>query len=201
MARVADPKLPELILEKAGQLFTKYGFKKTTLEDIASSCDIAVGTLYLYYRNKEHILLEIHERNAVRFVQSLKDRIQEIESPLAKLKTLLMQRTENVWDLMAEGSHAHEVMPLLEERWRSQDERCQPYLAFNTMLCEILEEGVKVGLFSCSQDLNVLADHINLTTAGYLPPSHWVRTKTEAQLHCQIFIDILIHSIMRGKDD
>ena len=201
MARVADPKLPELILEKAGHLFARYGFKKTTLEDIAGECEIAVGTLYLYYRNKEHILLEIHERNATRFIQNLRDHIQKIESPIDKLKTLPMQRINDVWDWMSEGSHAHEVLPLLEEHWHSEQERCKPYLAFNTMLCEVLETGVQAGIFYITQSIQTLADHINLTTAGYLPPSHWVRTKTEAQLQCQIYIEILIHSITRGNND
>jgi AcrR family transcriptional regulator len=49
----------KLILEKAQELFRSNGFGGTTIRQIASSCELATGTLYLYYKDKDHIYLEL----------------------------------------------------------------------------------------------------------------------------------------------
>jgi AcrR family transcriptional regulator len=43
------------IYEAALQLFSRYGFKKTTVEDIADALGMTKGNLYLYARNKQDL--------------------------------------------------------------------------------------------------------------------------------------------------
>ena len=45
------------ILRAATELFVAYGYKKTTMDDVAGAAGVAKGTLYLYYRNKAELLL------------------------------------------------------------------------------------------------------------------------------------------------
>lgn len=47
----------EKIIEKAGELFLKLGFKSVTMDDIASELGISKKTLYKYFNNK-HSLVE-----------------------------------------------------------------------------------------------------------------------------------------------
>ena len=49
----------KLILEKAQELFRSNGFSGTTIRQIAQACELATGTLYLYYKDKDHIYLEL----------------------------------------------------------------------------------------------------------------------------------------------
>ncbi len=48
-------KKEELILAAAGGLFSYYGIKKTTVEDIAKKAKIGKGTIYSYFKSKEDI--------------------------------------------------------------------------------------------------------------------------------------------------
>src|SRR4051812_16982800 len=51
----------ELILEAARKRFLHYGVSKTTMSDIAEDIQMAVGSLYLHFKNKEDIVLAIAE--------------------------------------------------------------------------------------------------------------------------------------------
>ncbi len=51
----------DLILEKAGQLFTDKGFSATSLEDIADAVGIKRESLYYYYPGKYDLLYDIIE--------------------------------------------------------------------------------------------------------------------------------------------
>ncbi len=52
----------EQILDAATQLFAEKGFHRTTTRDIADLADVAEGTLYNYFDNKDDMLFGIMER-------------------------------------------------------------------------------------------------------------------------------------------
>jgi AcrR family transcriptional regulator len=45
------------ILKAAGRRFRHFGVKKTTMQEIARDAGVAVGTLYLYFKNKDDLLV------------------------------------------------------------------------------------------------------------------------------------------------
>ena len=46
----------EKIIEKAGDMFLKLGFKSVTMDDIATEMGISKKTIYKYFDNKEHLV-------------------------------------------------------------------------------------------------------------------------------------------------
>ncbi len=50
------------ILDAAARLFAERGFHRTTTRDIAQAADVAEGTLYNYFANKDDLLLGIMHR-------------------------------------------------------------------------------------------------------------------------------------------
>jgi AcrR family transcriptional regulator len=52
----------ERILDVAQELFTRQGYDKTSLRDIAERLGITKAALYYYFERKEDILLELHLR-------------------------------------------------------------------------------------------------------------------------------------------
>lgn len=47
---------PERIIKAARERFRYYGLAKTTMQEIASDAGVAVGTLYLYFTNKDELI-------------------------------------------------------------------------------------------------------------------------------------------------
>ncbi len=43
------------IIKKARELFQRFGYKKTTMDEIAAECGKAKSTLYHYYKNKDDV--------------------------------------------------------------------------------------------------------------------------------------------------
>ena len=79
----------ELIRISATKIIAKEGFYKTKVQDIADDAEIAVGTVYIYYKNKDGILDYIFEAQHKR----ISDYSEKLENknipPLDKIKKIL----------------------------------------------------------------------------------------------------------------
>jgi len=74
MAKVASHykiEVREKILQSAIDTFSRYGFDKTRMEDIAETAKLAKGTLYLYFKSKEDLFYAICESG----LDKLKDQL------------------------------------------------------------------------------------------------------------------------------
>jgi len=88
----------ERIMEASVALFARYGFKKTTVDDIARESGIGKGTVYLHFASKEEIALEVmRDQN-----RQIHDRLRNIaSSKLAsepKLSSMLVARVMERFD-------------------------------------------------------------------------------------------------------
>lgn len=66
-----------LILDAASALFLEYGYKKTTLDDIADRLGIQKGGIYYYYKGKEELFIavlkkhhEAYAKQTIRYVEA-----------------------------------------------------------------------------------------------------------------------------------
>lgn len=50
------------ILDAAERLFTRFGYRRTVMDDVAQEAGVAKGTLYLYFTNKEALFRAIQAR-------------------------------------------------------------------------------------------------------------------------------------------
>ena len=71
MARQRDEQKSELIMDTATKLFAKKGYHATSIQDIVSESGLSVGTIYLYYANKEEIFDAILEYGVQAFTEEL----------------------------------------------------------------------------------------------------------------------------------
>lgn len=68
MARTAAPARRETILDAAIVEIAQRGYYDTTIGRIAARAGVADGTIYLYFRNKQEILVAIFDRAMERFI-------------------------------------------------------------------------------------------------------------------------------------
>jgi AcrR family transcriptional regulator len=81
----------ERLLEQGYGLFSTYGLKKTTVDEIARATGISKGAFYLFYKSKEALFMDVVEEKAEkRFRQEILAAIDLPESsPRARLLTVL----------------------------------------------------------------------------------------------------------------
>ena len=77
MAHLNDIEKRGMIIGEARKLFLRFGFSKTSMEDIAHQCSIAKPTLYYYYANKEAIFDAIVSEEAENFLKKLDQKLSE----------------------------------------------------------------------------------------------------------------------------
>ncbi|HEY4344193.1 MAG TPA: helix-turn-helix domain-containing protein [Parvibaculum sp.] len=62
--RALAPDKHSLILDAALSLFRQYGYRRTSMEDIAQSANVAKGTLYIYFKSKDELFEALARRLA-----------------------------------------------------------------------------------------------------------------------------------------
>ena len=52
-------KVKEKLMQEGERLFTAYGIRKVTVDDLVHATGIAKGSFYVFYQNKEHLYIDI----------------------------------------------------------------------------------------------------------------------------------------------
>jgi AcrR family transcriptional regulator len=63
------------ILDAAAELMLRWGYNKTTIDDVARSAGVAKGTIYLHWKTREDLFLALMKREYVRLVEDIQQRI------------------------------------------------------------------------------------------------------------------------------
>lgn len=73
------------ILKAAVRVFSQKGFYNAKVADIAKLAGVADGTIYLYFKNKDEILISIFEDEMERFISEAKREIASVNGIVEKL--------------------------------------------------------------------------------------------------------------------
>lgn len=133
----------ELILEAALDLFRHYGYRRTSMEDIARAAAVAKGTLYLYFKSKDELFEAI--------CRSLADQISEgvtaaeaLDLPLEpKLAALMEAKFGFAYRWVLSSPHAAELM---ESSSRLRADYFEPVTQqFRNAILKLVREGTAQG--------------------------------------------------------
>jgi AcrR family transcriptional regulator len=145
---VAPANTRDAILDAAGVLLGRYGYQKTTMDDLATQAGIARRTLYLHFRCKDDIFLARIDRVVERLLieeRRVADGPGDARERLMRLLTLrVVYRLDVVKDYPKSLDEIFAALrgPYLERRscW---------FAAEATVLVRVLEEGRRDGIFVC----------------------------------------------------
>lgn len=76
------------ILNASEKVFAKKGFHKATMNDIAKESQYAVGTIYLYFKNKNDLYFTLMRSKFESMILSVKQEVEKV-APKDKIKTLI----------------------------------------------------------------------------------------------------------------
>jgi TetR/AcrR family transcriptional regulator, fatty acid metabolism regulator protein len=80
-----SPDKREAILRAATQVFARHGYFQSQVADVARAAGVAAGTVYLYFRSKEDLLVSLFERTMRDAIATGRAALVEITDPRERL--------------------------------------------------------------------------------------------------------------------
>jgi len=80
------------ILDAASECLARFGYDKTTMDDIARRIGLNKTSLYYYYRNKESIFIEVIVQEAKTFLDALQAKAVKAHGCRNQIRTYLAER-------------------------------------------------------------------------------------------------------------
>ncbi|MBN1870997.1 MAG: TetR/AcrR family transcriptional regulator [Candidatus Omnitrophica bacterium] len=77
------------ILKAAERVFATKGYHKTTISDIAEEAQYAVGTLYIYFKDKPTLYLTLIEKKSKDLIATVKEKVNQISDIKEKIRVLV----------------------------------------------------------------------------------------------------------------
>ena len=77
------------ILEAAVKVFAELGFHQSTISQIAKAAGVADGTIYLYFKNKDDILVQFYEYKTRQVFKTFRQAVDQADSAVGKLRNLI----------------------------------------------------------------------------------------------------------------
>ncbi|MCO4746471.1 MAG: TetR/AcrR family transcriptional regulator [Proteobacteria bacterium] len=139
-----------LITEAAVEVFAEKGFHQARVSDIARRAGVADGTIYLYFKNKEDLLLSIFEEKMDELLTGLGEALDGINDPIERIRVFAKFHFRQVRD----NRSAAEVLQI-ELRLSNKflkDYRPEKLWAYLGVFGQIVREGQSAGLFRAELD-------------------------------------------------
>ena len=133
------------ILDAASIVFSKYGFAKTTIEQIAKQANLGKGTVYQYFKSKKELFLLVGRNGMDRLKDAVLGEIEKEEDPIRQIeiaiKTYLLffQKNSNLAGILM-----HEQGEFKRE---AQKRYFEHYYGHIDMMKRIFKTAIKKGLF------------------------------------------------------
>jgi len=139
------------ILRAAVKIFSRKGFFNSKVSEIARAAEVADGTIYLYFRNKDDLLISLFEEKMGEVVADVRRRIANGGNALEKLKIFI----ENHMDLLEREAGLVEVLQveLRQSTKFLKDYTPVKFFEYLEIISDILEEGRREGVLR--PDLNI----------------------------------------------
>jgi TetR/AcrR family transcriptional regulator len=148
----------ELILDTAAGLFSKYGFAKTTLDDVADAVGMKKGSLYYYFDSKEAIFSEVIMRMATQIFDQMKADTANETSPRAMILKSIESGIRHSHDATKViGVTSQIKMELMPHAHRMMSDFHAELSAF---MSGIIDQGIAMGEFKpCDSKRLAMAIH------------------------------------------
>jgi len=145
VSAMRDPDKPQQIIDAAVRVFARNGFYNSRVSDIAREAGIASGTIYLYFRTKNEILVTLFREKMAAFVAALRTEIGRERDPEAKIRRLVRQHFEV---LEASPDMAEVVQVELRQGQKFfRGASAHEISAYFELIGSVLREGVAAGVF------------------------------------------------------
>ena len=184
------------ILEVARSVFSRFGFSKTTMSDIAEAARKGRRTIYSYFESKEDIYQAVIQKEIDILQGTLSIVVKENLSPREKLEKYLRIRMKtinelvNYYDAIKNAYHANFMMIEKIRRKFDNDEV--------GMISRILNEGKERNIFNV-EDSELTAKTMVLALKGLEIPIYFGSRNILMKNPVENLLNILFNGILRNR--
>lgn len=139
------------ILEAAIKVFARQGFHQSTVAQIAKEAGVADGTIYLYFKNKDDILVQFFNYKTKEVFGSFRKEVDRADTSPNKLRYLVRRHLEE-FQLNREMAIVYQVETHQNSRLAEAQIREMSQM-YRDLISEIIEQGQQEG--SIRKDLYV----------------------------------------------
>jgi TetR/AcrR family fatty acid metabolism transcriptional regulator len=140
-----DSDKPQQIIHAAVRVFARKGYYNSRVADIAREAGIAAGTIYLYFKTKEDILVTLFREKMAEFVEALRKAIAGEPDAASKVRRLVSLH----FRMLEENPDLAEVVQVELRQGHKffRGASSQEIGAYFALIGSVLEEGVAEGRF------------------------------------------------------
>jgi AcrR family transcriptional regulator len=154
---VRDPEVTrKALLDSSVELFEKYGFAATSVNDIVEHAHRTKGAFYHHFESKDELLREVHDEFIDYELNRARDVLARDISPNEQLRAFIVEALMEPMSLYK----AQTSVFLQERRFLSQeifDEIKAKRDEYEGYLVEIIDRGIKTGTFRSDKPARLIA--------------------------------------------
>ncbi len=126
------------------KVFSEQGFFQSTVSQIAKEAGVADGTIYLYFKNKDDILVHFFSFKTRQVFARLREEVEQADNTIDKLRNLIRRHLEEFQSdrnmAVVYFTETHKSHRLVEQQIK---EMSKMYL---DIVAEIVEQGQEEGI-------------------------------------------------------
>jgi TetR/AcrR family fatty acid metabolism transcriptional regulator len=197
-SNLSKENIEERILDAWDRLLARYGYRKMTMDDLASEVGIGKGTIYLYFRGKEDLVYSHIDRVIRQLIERLERVLRSGLSSADKIREMTMLRVMFRFDAV---QHFPESLSEMFRDLRAGVlERRQHYFREEAKLfAAALREGQRAGIFrrtDCSATANAILGATNSLLPFHLS-THELGKRRDIEKMVTVLTDLLLDGLLQ----
>jgi len=133
------------IIEAATRIFARNGFYHSRISEIAREAGDADGTIYIYFDNKDDILISLFEEQMKAVIENMAEQLSDIDDPAEKLERFAATHLGLI-------ENNHDMAEIIQVELRQsgkfmKEYRNEQFIYYLDMIEGIIVEGQKRGVF------------------------------------------------------
>jgi len=139
-----DENKRQKIIKAAVKIFAEKGFYNSRVSEIAKEANVADGTIYLYFKNKDDILISLFEEEFGQIVENMRKELEKERDALQKIRQFAMMHLS----IVAKQQKLAEVLGVeVRQSTKFMKEYVnQPFIEYLNLIRSVIIAGQESGL-------------------------------------------------------
>jgi AcrR family transcriptional regulator len=184
----------ETIIENAKAVFSKFGFRKTTMDEIAASVRKGKSSIYYYFNSKEDVFNAVVDQEARELRNKIFEQVSKADTTFDKIRAYIitrlttLEKMSNLSNALRNDYLMHlDFIAELKTRYRGEEIEA---------MTNILEYGVKEEKLNIP-DVNLTATAVILIIGG-LELNYFIQPLDEELISLEAGLDHLMELVYNG---